>query len=239
MLFIRKSKMKIEITHNDYFKELELIKKQNATEIDMYPWIYMLLQIAKCNKGKTYETVSIRDVHKRFKSAKGQVLYGLSSIPDFIIANTKFDNSNNSKGEIDNIDQIYGCVEIKGLDKELLDVKSIKELKSINFQNKEDAAKGQLLGQLLWYKKVLYTNGIEWQYLEWKPKEDEYNEIKNTVKNRIEWKKTEPFIWYKFIDWNKLTTNIEVRHLVTLKECNEETWDELIDRLTEISWCEQ
>ena len=45
---------------------------------------------------------------------------------------------------------------------------------------------GQLIGEILWYKRVIYTNGIEWRYF----RIDDYNDtlintIITTVNDRI------------------------------------------------------
>ena len=61
--------MKINITAEDYFRELELMAQQYGQEEDLYPWIYMLLQMVECKKKEnaekentTYNPVSIRNV---------------------------------------------------------------------------------------------------------------------------------------------------------------------------------
>ncbi len=61
------NRMCINITAKDYFNELKLMEEQYGQEEDLYPWIYMLLQMAECKKrevqGDNYKSVSIRDIH--------------------------------------------------------------------------------------------------------------------------------------------------------------------------------
>lgn len=63
--------MKIEFGVQEYFNELKLMDVQYGQEEELYPWIYMLLQMAECRKKEIlkewYEGVSIRDGIKRKK----------------------------------------------------------------------------------------------------------------------------------------------------------------------------
>lgn len=55
--------MNIEFTVEDYFKELQLMEAQYGQEEELYPWIYMLLQMVESKKvqpGKKYAPISIR-----------------------------------------------------------------------------------------------------------------------------------------------------------------------------------
>ena len=40
--------MKIEFGVQEYFNELKLMDVQYGQEEELYPWIYMLLQMAEC-----------------------------------------------------------------------------------------------------------------------------------------------------------------------------------------------
>ena len=114
--------MKIEISVQEYFNELKLMEKHYGQEEDLYPWIYMLLQMAECKKKEIlkdlYEEVSIRDVHnwkkkpseKMERSIKKTILEKISSIqggpPEFLILSGKQETNS------ENI-CCGGCVEIK------------------------------------------------------------------------------------------------------------------------------
>lgn len=107
--------MKIEFGVQEYFNELKLMDVQYGQEEELYPWIYMLLQMAECRKGNDHKSLSIRDVHnlKRYNwldgSTRGEMLYRVREklgAPDFIILDSKMNN-------------FYGCVEIKTLNSTL------------------------------------------------------------------------------------------------------------------------
>lgn len=83
-----------------------------------------------------------------------------------------------------NIDKIRGCVEVKKIGDTLVDIKTGEHELIINYKQDGWYAKldseqsynlikknkllnpGQLFGELFWYGKVLYTNGLKWKYLE-------------------------------------------------------------------------
>ena len=85
--------MKIEFGVQEYFNELKLMDVQYGQEEELYPWIYMLLQMAECRKKEIlkewYEGVSIRDVHKaqKAKGDKGlkKILQSYGVFPDMVI----------------------------------------------------------------------------------------------------------------------------------------------------------
>ena len=111
--------MEINITALDYFRELELMENQYGQEEDLYPWIYMLLQMAeyKKSKGENYHSISIRDVHNwkkkgapkdMIESCKKTILNKISSNlggpPEFLILDT---NKNSKQPDF------LGAIEMK------------------------------------------------------------------------------------------------------------------------------
>ena len=100
--------MKIEFGVQEYFNELKLMDAQYGQEEELYPWIYMLLQMAECRKKEIlkegYQGVSIRDVHKARYHCSDKVvtkyLFGKKGVPDIVIINV--DKTN-----------FLGCIEIK------------------------------------------------------------------------------------------------------------------------------
>ena len=107
--------MKIEFGVQEYFDELKLMDAQYGQEEELYPWIYMLLQMAESRKGDDHERLSIRDVHnlKRYNwldgSTRGEMLYRVREklgAPDFIILDSE-------------MKQFCGCVEMKTLNSTL------------------------------------------------------------------------------------------------------------------------
>lgn len=99
--------MKIEFGVQEYFNELKLMDAQYGQEEELYPWIYMLLQMAECRKKEIleecYQGVSIRDVHNgqnaRGSEIKELLRYKLG-VPDIAIIDTQTTS-------------FLGCVEIK------------------------------------------------------------------------------------------------------------------------------
>ncbi len=101
--------MKIEFGVQEYFNELKLMDAQYGQEIELYPWIYMLLQMAECRKKEIlkegYQGVSIRDVHKGEKKKDNELIKLLrqkKGFPDHVILECKYEEY-----------KILGCVEIK------------------------------------------------------------------------------------------------------------------------------
>lgn len=111
--------MNIEFTVEDYFKELQLMESQYGQEEDLYPLIYMLLQMAECRKKhileEQYNPLSIRDVHNAQSSSSSNVsklskikrmLTAKLGVPDFAVL------------DIDS-KHFLGCIEIKQIDDSL------------------------------------------------------------------------------------------------------------------------
>ena len=113
--------MNIEFTVEEYFNELQLMESQYGQEEDLYPWIYMLLQMVECRKknilDKQYNPLSIRDVHKAQSVSKpndksdesDKKLYAIKKaltekhgVPDLAILDIQGKNLN-----------FLGCIEIK------------------------------------------------------------------------------------------------------------------------------
>ena len=120
--------MKIEISVQEYFNELKLMEKQYGQEEDLYPWIYMLLQMAEEKKQDIlkdwYSKVSIRDVNNgqyySWKKARDEdnwkirwELYKNIGVPDFAIITTN--------------NKVIGCVEVKILGENLFENKPEEE----------------------------------------------------------------------------------------------------------------
>ena len=166
----------------EYIAEVNLIKEQNDTEFEIYPMAVEIIQ-------PTIKNLSKRYVFARRKTDKGQIYYGISSFPDVAILDKKFKNISNKTISEEEWRQLKGCLEVKALETKLITQDQVEKVISTkpDILNPEI---GQLIGEILWYKKVLYTNGIEWRCLYIK----EYSEklIKNIIKivnNRIDFEK--------------------------------------------------
>lgn len=117
--------MHIDLSVKEYFEQLQLMEAQYGQEEALYPWIYMLLQMAegkKRNLLSDYQGISIRDVHNAVSGYKDikepcakaikQFMQG-KAFPDFIMLDRNADNKECC---------CFGCVEIKALGDSELDV---------------------------------------------------------------------------------------------------------------------
>ena len=210
----------------EYIEEVNLIKEQNDTEFEIYPMAVEIIQ-------PTIKNLSKRYVFARRKTDKGQIYYGISSFPDVAILDKKFINISNKTISEEVWPQLKGCLEVKALETKLITQDQVEKVIS----TKPDILKpeiGQLIGEILWYKKVLYTNGIEWRCLYIK----EYSEklIKNIIEivnNRIYFEKNSN----KEFNWWESFKNIEfeiVDECIT-KNCIE-NWDDFIAKIHKINW---
>lgn len=194
------------MTLEQYMRELWLMDKQYGREEELYPLINMLLR-----DGVNTENLSIRDVHKsqRIKADNNKnvksrkYIDGFGSFPDLAIFDESFPDLSDEENIVSNLKKIYGCVEAKCIGKDLIEFLDLNTTEIICEKNEEDnwigyygkknkiilnEAKGrandagQLLGELLWYGKVLYTNGVIWKYYKLSEKSEE---IINAI--RKEW----------------------------------------------------
>ena len=97
--------MKIEFTVEDYFNELRVMENYYGQEEELYPWMYMLLQMIEFRKKsieEDYNRLCIIDVHKHIGSNSDSKLKKIikKRVPDFVIIDPKSDS-------------LCGCVEIK------------------------------------------------------------------------------------------------------------------------------
>ena len=194
------------MTLEQYMRELWLMDKQYGQEEEVYPLINMLLR-----DGVNTENLSIRDLHKsqRIKADNNKnvksrkYIDGFGSFPDLAIFDESFPDLSDEENIVSNLKKIYGCVEAKCIGKDLIEFLDLNTTEIICEKNEEDnwigyygkknkiilnEAKGrandagQLLGELLWYGKVLYTNGVIWKYYKLSEKSEE---IINAI--RKEW----------------------------------------------------
>ena len=209
-----------------YIDEINLIKNQNNTERDLY---YLVKQTLEPYCGG----LSLRIVAERRKSELGQIFYGISSVPDIAILDKDFDNEKNKVINKENRDKLKGCIEVKNLGEKLYTLEELKE----EFENENvGTAAGQLAGEILWYKKLLYTNGKEWRLFTFYNSGEYDDEIIGIVTKRIEEEKKGKFNWTKDTGIKKtakkiLNENIEEK--IITENCTK-YWDEFIAEIKKI-----
>lgn len=210
-----------------YIDEINLIKNQNNTERDLYYLVKQMLEPYCCG-------LSLRIVAERIKSELGQIFYGISSVPDIAILDRDFVNNQHYKITGKNRDKLKGCIEVKNLGEKLYTLTELQE----EFENKNvGTAAGQLAGEILWYKKLLYTNGKEWRLFTFYNSGEYDDEIIGIVeKRKKQEERNEEFNWIEDSGIEQtvidiLNENIEEK-LIT-KDCTK-NWDEFIAEIKKI-----
>lgn len=221
------------MTKEEYEDEIQLIKEQNDMEFELYPLIAEIIAPTLKNK------LSKRYVFARRKTELGQIYYGLSSFPDIAILDCDFRNEKNKEINIENWEKLRGCIEAKQYNKKLYSLSDIKL--AIDNESISDEI-GQLLGEILWYKNVLYTNGVKWKLfcIDFYD-ENEKNVVIEIVKKRISFDasnkdKKEEFVCWKdesFKTIKKITDKIKEKNIVD--NCLD-NWVEFIDEINKIIW---
>lgn len=213
------------LSKEEYIEEIGLIDKQNYVEVELYPLVADII------KSTLRESLSKRYVFGRRKSNMGQIYYGLSNFPDIVILDKNYQNKARKSIEIEEWKKLRGCVEIKNLNNSLITEEKIKSTISNSLEH-ITREMGQLIGDLLWYKKVIYTNGIEWRFLSLDDKEEIDNTIVEVVNKRIETEEAgNSFDWWK----NIKDLSFNYTDICLSKDCRQE-WDEFVKKVKEIEW---
>ena len=217
------------LSKEDYTEEIGLIKKQNYVEAELYPIVADII------KPTLKDSLSKRYVFGRQRSDLGQIYYGLSNFPDIVILDKTYENKSRKSIKIEEWKKLRGCVEVKNLNHLLITEEEIKSTISNSFEHitgKKEQEMGQLIGDLLWYKKVIYTNGIQWRFLSLDDKEEIDNTIVKVINKRIETEKAgNSFdLWKNIKDLSFNYTDICLS-----KDCIQE-WDEFVKKVKEIEW---
>ena len=211
-----------------YSEEIKLIEKQNDVEAELYPLVAGIIQ-------PTLKNLSKRYVFGRQRSSMGQIYYGLSNFPDIVILDKSYENKSRKSIKIEDWRQLRGCVEVKNLKHGLMTEEEIKSTLLNNFEHMTQEM-GQLIGDLLWYKKVIYTNGLQWRFLS--ITDDDNNELANriieVVNKRIKLEEAKhPFDWWENIEMKDGMLNYT--DICLAKDCIQE-WDKFIKRVNNIKW---
>ncbi|HGP8577009.1 TPA: hypothetical protein ACLW77_001605 [Streptococcus pneumoniae] len=213
------------LSKEDYTEEIGLIKKQNYVEAELYPIVADII------KPTLKDSLSKRYVFGRQRRGLGQIYYGLSNFPDIVILDKTYENKSRKSIKIEEWKKLRGCVEVKNLNYSLITEEKIKSTISNSFEQLTGEM-GQLIGDLLWYKKVIYTNGIEWRFLSLDDKEEIDNTIVEVVNKRIETEEAgNSFDWWK----NIKDLSFNYTDICLSKDCRQE-WNEFVKRVKEIEW---
>ena len=213
------------LSKEDYIEEIGLIEKQNYVEVELYPLVADIINPTLKN------SLSKRYVFGRRKSNMGQIYYGLSNFPDIVILDKTYENKSRKSIKIEEWKKLRGCVEVKNLNHSLITEEEIKSTISNSFEH-ITGEMGQLIGDLLWYKKVIYTNGIQWRFLSLDDNNEMNHKILKVVNKRIKLEDGKnSFDW-----WNQIKDlSFNYTDICLSKDCRQE-WNEFVKRVKEIEW---
>jgi len=176
-----------------YKNEIELIKVQNPVEIELYSIIASIFR-----ERKNGTNISLRDVSARQPSKKSKSFMSESGFPDFVILSKNFRMVEPDEGKFEG--QILGAIEAKSILEKSLDFrKDSKLLKQFNDHIEK-------------FKKVIYTNGLEWRFYQYDESEKE---------EKLEWQ-------VKLGEWNK--------NEIKWDAIENNAWNDLLDKLEKIVW---
>lgn len=174
-------------------------------EEELYSIVLSILRDNNLNKNR----YSFRDIHQNPKK-RNNVLYGISSNPDLAVYDLKLTDDRNFNQK----NFIYGVVEIKAIGTKL--------------ENKE---KTQLLNEVVWFGRVLYTNGVHWVLYEY-----DNTQIENTPNIDLDSLKRKDFdIWLcnnKTIFSKKDIPILPQR----FPRLSEKKYNELCQKLRDLNW---
>ena len=123
-------------------------------------------------ESKNKQKLSVRDVSSRKRSEISAKYYGLSGFPDFVLLERK---------KVQDA-LIYGCIEDK--------------MPTIALNDKDE----QLRGHIESFRKVIYTNGLNWKFFNRNEKCFDI-ELGSIIEGKIEWNKKS--------NWEKLLNEID------------------------------
>lgn len=216
----------------EYVDEIKLIQEQNDVEFEIYPLAAELIAPFIKNLSKRY-------VFARRLSPLGQIYYGISSFPDIAIVERDFKNTEHSEINETNWSKIKGCVEVKAYNKTLYKLQDLSDFfdENKNLTSSKRTELGQLIGEILWYRKVLYTNGVCWKLFEFNPNEHQKSVILDLVKERIDADANKTnFEWWSNNDLKCIFSEEQViTEEVIAENCIEE-WGDFNEKIKEIEW---
>lgn len=127
-----------------YKRELELIDRQNPYECELYSVIATVIRCCMWDKSVSLRDVSRTRTYYKFHTSN---LSSSKGFPDFVILGDNYDVKKKANRKNPKASEIFGAIEIKYL------------FKDLNRQNQ-----AQINAHEKYFKKVIYTNGLEWEF---------------------------------------------------------------------------
>lgn len=196
--------MSIANNYYDFKREIELIVKQNPLECELYSIVATIMRERDSSKnislrdvsGITEQSKVLNPKDRKYKTEEGH--YGSS---DFLVINPDYLYSQGKTN------LILGCIEVKAIYLEL--DKGIKQKTS------------QFNGELETFRKLIYTNGIEWRLYEYDSDLKNHKLIWDIILGKyvhditlkqssdLEISDTDYIEWNEVSEWHKLLNEID------------------------------
>lgn len=199
-----------------YKEELELILRQNPYEQELHSVFAYIIRACMIQDGISLRDVSADRIAIRISTRN---LMSERRFPDFVILDKAYSTHEKANRKNPYQSGIYGAVEIKWISKSLDKTKYIDHLK----------------GYLAYFKRVIYTNGLEWRFYGWN-KDGTIAETQDNNKKillpsmsftlgAMNPQSNTEIIWYD--DPNRQESE---------QQKEEDRWEELLDYLRVIQW---
>lgn len=197
-----------------YKRELDLINKQNPYECEMYS---VLAAVIRCCMNNN-ESISLRDVSRipRYEKFHTENFFGGAGFPDFVVLEEKYKIGKELYGTNEKPQDvgILGAVEIKCLQIDLCSNK-----------NGKLTDEAQVWEHIKYFRKVIYTNGLEWWFYGW----DEKGIINEIPDNSEEIPEPSKIF--------ELGTTVQENDIDMKINWNDESeWKELLNHLKRLQW---
>lgn len=203
-----------------YKEELELILRQNPYEQELHSVFAYIIRACMIQDGISLRDVSADRIAIRISTRN---LMSERRFPDFVILDKAYSTHEKANRKNPYQSGIYGAVEIKEIREKLDAPKYLRHLK----------------GYLAYFKRVIYTNGLEWRFYGWNKdgtmaeKQDNNKEIPVSSMSftlgatKYQGDGDSKIIWYDDPDWQEKEAG---------QQNVEDRWEKLLEYLRLIQW---
>ena len=203
-----------------YKEELKLILRQNPYEQELHSVFAYIIRTCMVQDDISLRDVSADRIAKRIFTRN---LMSEQRFPDFVILDKTYSSHKEADRKNPYQSGIYGAVEIKWIGKSL-DIQSYTK---------------HLNGYLAYFKRVIYTNGLEWRFYGWN-KDGTIAEAQDNNKKipmpsmsftlgamKYQRGVDSKVIWYDDSDWQETKAG---------QQNVEDRWEKLLEYLRLIQW---
>lgn len=203
-----------------YKEELELILRQNPYEQELHSVLAYIIRACMIQDDISLRDVSADRIAIRISTRN---LMSERRFPDFVILDKAYSTHEKANRKNPYQSGIYGAVEIKEMREKLDAPKYLKHLKEY----------------LAYFKRVIYTNGLEWRFYGWN-KDGTMAETQDSNKEipvpsmsftlgamKYQRGADSKIIWYDDPDWQEKEAG---------QQKEENRWEKLLEYLRLIQW---